>query len=816
MTGKGKRSAAAKPPQKPKHQRTSAKRTIEALRARLEEAEQTLNAIQAGSVDALVVFPPEGGERIFTLQGADHSYRRLVETMREGAATLSEDGVILYCNAHLAELLGVPLERAIGAALRDSVRQSSLARFDAIVGEGLRRPSAGEIEIDTSRGVIPAFISATPSSEEGPVASCIVVTDLTEQKRNEEVVAAERLAVSILDQAAEAIVVCDANARVVRASLAAHRLAGRNPLQRGFDEAFPLEAVHSLGEAPSPVTRALRGESSSGVEAELRRKDGSSASVIVAAAPLRNDQNVMLGSVIALTDVTIRKEAEQRYRFLADSMPQIVWAARPDGVIDYFNQRWFDYTGLNGGSALSWQEVIHPDELSACLERWALSVRSGEPYEAHYRLRREDGEFRWHLGRALPQRDDKGKILRWFGTCTDIDVQKRAEALAEEANRLKDEFLMTVSHELRTPLTSILGWARLLRKPSIDEAMREKGLDTLERCARAQAQLIEDLLDVSRVITGKLRIDVQPLALGEVLGAAVDAARPAASAKGVRLEMDVAESPIFVRGDAVRLQQVAWNLLSNAIKFTPRGGRVHATLTRDPATSHAELCVTDDGAGIAPEFLPFVFDRFRQADSSTTRTKSGLGLGLSIVRHLTELHGGTVHVESDGVGKGCVFRLRLPLTLDLSPVETTESERDPDSDRSPGVDVDLDGLDVLVVDDEANARDLIATVLADYGAAVETAESAADAFAAVQRHPPTVIVSDIGMPLEDGYSFIRKVRSLPAHKGGTVPAVALTAYTREGDRHRALDAGFQEHLGKPIEPSDLAVTVARIARRSIG
>jgi PAS domain S-box-containing protein len=354
---------------------------------------------------------------------------------------------------------------------------------------------------------------------------------------------------------------------------------------------------------------------------------------------------------------------EQRYRFLAESIPQQVWTAQPDGALDYVNQQTVEYFSRTGSEIVgdSWQQVIHPDDLEACLARWQRSLATGEVYEVEFRLKRgSDGDYRWHLGRALPMRDAaSGRIIRWFGTNTDIDDQKRLHRLAEEANRAKDTFLATVSHELRTPLTSMMGWAELLKLGMLDEKGQRHAIDVIESSARSQAQLIGDLLDISRIISGKLRLEVQPVELAPVIAAAMDVVHPAAEAKSIRLVSRVARGVGMVSGDPDRMQQVVWNLLANAVKFTPTGGRVEVSLKR--AGAQAEIVVTDDGAGISPDFLPHVFEHFRQADSTSTRKHGGLGLGLAIVRRLVELHGGTAAAESEGEGRGATFRIRLPL-----------------------------------------------------------------------------------------------------------------------------------------------------------
>jgi hypothetical protein len=353
---------------------------------------------------------------------------------------------------------------------------------------------------------------------------------------------------------------------------------------------------------------------------------------------------------------------EQRYRFLAESIPQQVWTAHPDGALDYVNQQTVEYFSRPEKEIVgeNWQQVIHPDDLPACIERWEQSLKTGEVYEVEFRLRRGvDGDYRWHLGRALPMRDADGRIIRWFGTNTDIDDQKRLYRLAQEANRAKDAFLATVSHELRTPLTSMMGWAELLKLGMLDEKGQRHALNVIESSARAQAQLIGDLLDISRIISGKLRLEVQPVELPPIIKAAMDVVHPAAEAKSIQLVARMGRSVGMVSGDPDRLQQVVWNLLSNAVKFTPEGGRVEVSLRR--VSARAEIIVADNGAGISQDFLPHVFEHFRQADSTSTRKHGGLGLGLAIVRRLIELHGGTVEAESAGEGHGATFRIRLPL-----------------------------------------------------------------------------------------------------------------------------------------------------------
>ena len=392
--------------------------------------------------------------------------------------------------------------------------------------------------------------------------------------------------------------------------------------------------------------------------------------------------------------------------------------------------------------------------------------------------------------------------------------ERAARAEAEEASRLKDEFLATVSHELRTPLTSILGWATMITRGDVGGEAARHALEVIERNARAQAGIVADILDVSRVITGKFHIETRPLDLGTVVHGVVHALRPAAEAKGIAVTVSLEGTGGLMTGDPDRLRQVVWNLLSNAIKFTPEGGRVEVALGRSGA--RAELRIADTGIGISEEFLPHVFERFRQADSSATRRHGGLGLGLSIVRHLVELHGGTVTVESRGEGRGATFTVSLPAPEGLAL---------PAGDAAPGVasaeagleaaagSHDLSGLRVLVVDDEPDTLEVLCSALSGRGAVVRAAASSGEAMAALTVWTPDVLISDLAMPGEDGFALIGRVRALGLGRGGDIPAAALTAYVREEDRLRAIAAGFQAHIPKPVDPSALAEAVARLSKR---
>jgi signal transduction histidine kinase/CheY-like chemotaxis protein len=417
-----------------------------------------------------------------------------------------------------------------------------------------------------------------------------------------------------------------------------------------------------------------------------------------------------------------------------------------------------------------------------------------------------------HLAGIVLEKDRVDRRLR-----RSLEAEQAARGEAERASRMKDEFLATLSHELRTPLNAILGWTRIIRLKSDIPADLVQGVDVIERNARAQATIIQDLLDMSAIVSGKVRLNTQPVDLALLARAAVDTSAPAAHAKQIQLACVVeTEGDTLVSGDGSRLQQVLWNLLSNAVKFTPREGRVDVAVRRDG--SSVEVSVSDSGAGIAPAFLPHVFDRFRQADASTTRHHGGLGLGLSIVKQIVELHGGTVRAASPGLKRGATFTVSLPVAV-VRPEAEPEAAR-PQAPGWPRLDVpasehsEVENLRVLVVDDDLDAREVVRRLLEEQRAQVWTAGSAEEALGQLGARRFDVLISDIGMPGEDGHALIRRVRALGPAQGGDVPALALTAYARPEDRASALRSGFQQHAVKPVEPGALFALVASLARRS--
>ncbi len=585
------------------------------------------------------------------------------------------------------------------------------------------------------------------------------------------------------------------------------------------------------------LARLQRGESVENWEAALRASDGSIRHALISSNVLWRDGQFIHTRGFT-RDITERKQAEARlrkseelFRLTADSAPVMIWMSGTDKLCYWFNQGWLDFTGraMEAEIGVGWADGVHPDDFDRCVETYVAAFENREEFRQEYRLCRYDGEYRWILDSGVPHFHPDGSFAGYIGSCIDIHERKQVEESlrlseeardrllqseqlarqqAETANRLKDEFLATVSHELRAPLNAIQGWVKLLRngRLQMDEAAR--ALETIERSAHAQNRIISDLLDVSRIINGKLRLTLRPLQPAVVIASAVEALRPDAAAKEIQLEARLAEDAGPISADSDRLRQIVWNLTSNAIKFTQPGGRVEVRLER--INSDIQIVVSDTGIGIAPDFLPHVFDRFRQGDSSSTRRQGGLGLGLAIVRHLTDMHGGVAFAESAGVNRGATFIVRMPLLAGQRQANDNERAARNSAARANSP-PRLDGLRVLVVDDDPDARELVRVILTHGGASVTTAGSVSEAMAVFEGNGgwrPDLLISDIEMPEADGYTLIRRLRAMEPQRGGAIPAIALTAYARIEDRLRALNAGFQLHVAKPVEPEELLTSVA--------
>lgn len=617
----------------------------------------------------------------------------------------------------------------------------------------------------------------------------------------------------------------------------------------GYDEheyvGQPITRFHKdPAQAREIIERLARGDTLDSHEVCLKCKDGSLRHALISANVLW-DNGTFVHARCFTRDISELKQAQKsleeadrrKSAILNASLDAIITMAQDGSLVD-FNlaaERIFGYSREQAiGQPLA--ELIIPPSLRQAhadgLKRYLATGQGpvlGRRVEV-MALHADGHEFPVELSISVVDADP----VLFTATLRDITARKQAEAAlqqseaqlramlderhqlleseraaradAERLSALKEQFLATLSHELRTPLSAILGWTMILRKRPPTAAELEKGLDVIERNARLQTRLIEELLDTSSIASGKVRLDLAPVDMMEVVDAAVASVRPSAAAKGVDLAVQRPAAGAVVQADAHRLQQVLWNLLSNALKFTPTGGKVLVAVTR--VSGLLEIAIDDSGEGIDPEFLPHVFERFRQADGSTTRKHGGLGLGLAIVRSLVEMHGGSVKAESAGRGRGARFSFQLPLT------QPSGTQRVVDENLSDDDEINLRGAQVLVVDDDADTRELLGRVLAECGASVRLAPGAAQALELIGTQPPHLLVSDIGMPDVDGYQLIRQVRALAPDKGGTVPALALTAFARTEDRDRALQAGFDAHQSKPLDPPRLiaALSALRQAR----
>ena len=758
------------------------------------------------------------------LRQAERRIENILESFSDAFFTADRDWRFTYINRHAEQILGRPAAELLGKNMWEE--------FPEAVGTDIydhyQKAVAEQVTINFET-FYPPFdawfeVRAYPSHDGG---LSVYFHNISDRKHADAVLRESEERYRILaETASDAIIRIDATSTIEYTNTAVENIFGYTAdelLGQSLTILMPeeLRERHLAGFAHYLKT-GKKNLNWLSIEVPARHKDGHHFPLEISFGEYHHGSRRFFIGIAR--DVTGRKhaeeklrESEEQLRALANSIPQLAWMAEPDGFIFWYNRRWYDYTGTTAEEmeGWGWQTVHDAEILPDVLARWQNSIQTGEPFDMEFPLRRgADGAFRWFLTRVVPLRDSNGNIVRWFGTNTDIEEFRQTRLQAEQANRLKDEFLATLSHELRTPLNAILGWSKMLQTNNLGEDEAKKAIATIERNARSQNQLIEDLLDVSRIITGKLRLDIRAVDLPNVITAAIDVVRPAAEAKNIRLQtlLDPQAGPIS--GDPDRLQQIVWNLLSNAVKFTPKEGQVQVRLER--INSHIEIVVSDTGKGIEAEFLPLVFDRFRQSDGSMTRRHGGLGLGLAIVRQLVELHGGTISVESDGSEQGTTFTVSLPL-LPVRRESASDAPRIHPKAAESGAELDcppeLTGLRVLLVDDESDSRELVNLVLEECGAEVVTAESASEAFEAIGREKFHIIISDIGMPDEDGFSLIGRIRRLTDEQGGNTPAIALTAYARPEDRVRALRSGFQMHIAKPAEPAELIAVVANLAGR---
>jgi PAS domain S-box-containing protein len=660
------------------------------------------------------------------------------------------------------------------------------------------------------------------------------IADLTDRLAGLERADGTRsLLTAIVESSDDAIISKTLDGIITSWNRGAERIFGYTPGEAVGRPVTLLIPPERLDEEPPIVERLRRGERVDHYPTVRIAKDGRRVDVSVTISPIRNARGDIVGASKIARDITEQGRAERDLRASREwlkvaltSIGDAVIAADTEARVTFINPIAQALTGWTEQEALgaplgSIFHIVNEETRREVESPIDKVLREGNivGLANHTVLIDKHGKERPIDDSGAPIKDAEGNILGAILVFRDVTQRREADRertgllaqeqearrFAEVTGRLKDEFLATVSHELRTPLTATLGWVTMLRAGKLDQATAAKALATIDRNIKSQAQLVEDLLDISRIITGKIRIEPRPLYPASLIGAAVDALRPTAELRGIRVRTVLDSSAGPVMADAERLQQVIWNLLANAIKFTPRGGQV--TIGLEVAGQSVEIGVTDTGRGITREFLPFVFERFTQADSSFSRAHGGLGMGLAIARSLVELHGGTIQVESAGEGKGASFAVRLPIAhVEGAAARPAEKAAPPEPHAE-----ELEGLRLLVVDDELDTCEMLREVLERSGAEVRTATSAAEALPAMDSWRPHILLSDIGMPGQDGYDLITKIRARPADSGGNIPAIALTAFARIEDRMKALSAGYHMHVAKPVQPDELVAIVGNLA-----
>ena len=744
-------------------------------------------------------------------------------------AIISEDlsGTITSWNRSAGRIFGYTEAEAIGQSIRLITPADLHHEEDEVLrrvraGDGVEHYETVRLRKDGTGVQISLTVSpiATPDGE--VIGASQIARDITERRRLER--DACHFA-AIVESSDDAIISKDLNGIVVSWNRAAERLFGYRPdeiIGRSIRVIIPADRQ---AEEDLVLGAVRRGEIVDHFETVRLRKDGTSIPISLTVSPIRSAGGEIIGASKIVRDLSRLQRAQRdalRLASIVESSDDAIVSKDLNSIVTSWNaaaERMFGYTPeeIVGQSI----RLLIPDDRQQEADDVLSKIRVGERVE-HYETirRRKDGTLVPVSLTVSPIRRPDGTIVGASKIARDISDRERAErerqrllGIAREASQLKDEFLATLSHELRTPLNAIVGYVRMIQSGLLSSEKQTRAMDTVARNVTSLTQIVEDVLDVSRIVSGKLRLNVEPVDLAPVIQSAVETVRPAADAKGVRLDVIMDPRNSVVSGDPERLQQILWNLLSNAVKFTGRGGHVQVRLER--VNSHVEITVVDTGVGIAAEFLPHVFERFRQADAGMNRARGGLGLGLAIARHLVELQGGRIFAESEGPGRGAAFRIELPIRS--AQVAAVPEERVHPQSPRPGQSVAvprLDGIRILAVDDDRDALALVREILEATGADVTTADSGQRALEVLAHMTPDVLLADLGMPLMSGFELIDQVRRFEGRQDvRDVPAAALTAYARSEDRTRALRSGFQLHLAKPVDPGELMAAIASLAKR---
>ncbi len=777
----------------------------------------------------------------------------IVESSDDAIIAKSLDGIILACNAATERIFGYPPAELIGQSIRILIPPDRQAEENEILGrirQGGRVDHFETVRLTKDGRLIDISLTVSPVHDASGAIVGIskVARDITERKRAAAALAEQQEWFRVtLGSIGDGIIASDAEGRVTFINPVAETLTGwTSESAKGMPLADVFQIVNETTREPvdNPAGLVIRSGHILGLanHTVLISRDGTERPIADSAAPIRDDAGRILGVVLVFRDFSEQRRAEEAiaeqrewFETTLESIGDAVIATDVRGRVVFMNPVAEYLTGsrmetsrgrpctdvfsiINEGSR---RTVENP--VTRVLQEGVVAGLAN-----HTLLIASDGTERPIDDSGAPIRNRDGRIVGVVLVFRDVSERRRLDAdretaaaererlllaertargEAERANRLKDDFVAVISHELRTPLNAILGWTELMQKEPGDAALTVRGLDVVARNTRLQTQLISDLLDVSRIVSGRLHLDVQSVDLASVVDAAIETVEPVTITKGIQIDRELDTSIGPMAGDPARLQQVVWNLLSNALKFTPKGGRVQVTLRQ--AGSEAEIVVRDNGAGIRPEFLPYVFDRFQQADASRARRFGGLGLGLSIVKNLVQFHAGTVRAESDGEGRGATFTVTLPVA---APILLREDALSPAASARAMTDaVSLEGIRVLVVDDEDDASGFVKELLESCGAAVAVATSAPEALEFLATNQADILISDIGLPEMDGYELLERIRHQDPAEHAGIPAIALTAFARAEDRTRALLAGYQAHLAKPIESAELIATVASFA-----
>jgi PAS domain S-box-containing protein len=757
---------------------------------------------------------------------ADAERRRAEVTLRQQASLLEQThdaifvwefpGPVVYWNRAAERLFGFTRQEAVGQVsyrLLQSVFPHNRAEFEAALereGEWI-----GELIHTRKNGERITVESRIRLMTEGDGKRLVLETsrDITERKRVEGALQeAHTLRQTITDNATIGIFMADGQNCCTFMNPAAEAMVGYTFAEiagRGLHEVIHH---HRPDGRPFPISECAIGQSVLQLRALRRhedvlvRRDGTFFPVLCNASPITKD-GVLTDVILEVRDITEEKRAaealrrrEAEFRQLADAMPQIVWTARADGYLDYYNERWYEFTGFprgQGGDA-SWEPILHPDDRPLCRDVWYNAVRTGQPYQIEYRFQdRRTGDFRWFLGRALPVQDEAGQVVRWFGTCTDINDQKQAEEALKEANRRKDEFLAMLAHELRNPLTPIRTGLHILRMKQANGATIDQVQEMMEQQVHHLTRLVDDLLDVSRITRGKIALRKETVDLAAGVGHAVETVRPLLDSQHHRLTVALPPEAVHLEADPTRLEQILVNLLNNAAKYTRPGG--HVSLTGERGDGTVVIRVRDTGVGMAADLLPKVFDLFTQADRTLDRSQGGLGIGLTLVHRLVQLHGGSVEAHSEGPGQGSEFVVRLPALPEPPSEPEAVREEIPRRDEA---------LRVLVVEDDTEVAQMLKVLLELWGHEVRVVCDGPTALVADRTCQPEVVLLDIGLPGMNGYEVARQLRQQPGRKRPLL--VAVTGYGSEEDKRLARGAGFDLHLTKPIDPDQLEALLARL------